>query len=312
MKISEIDKDFEDIIYYLDKSGFKPFASCDGVEAHHANANDVSDAYISFIKSSRIIELLAEFLKEKGRFNITLESENHFKPYELYGNIISGTKYSVHFTNRKGENTQYFKSIIKRVIENQSKTLTNEQVKLHMLEKVLEENLGSNLSFEVSFNGEYQPYMRKTGTINELIIRTKHDNENHTQREIDMNVLASILAEKYNISKRTATSLEYIGTEFIIPCIDKSSCSIYFTDEHFNQILEIIRYSRQIEHTLPTFEYIEWLGSDDEYDEYDEYDQYNENDEYEEYEGMFLSTREEKLPKLEKEVKDYSREDDER
>lgn len=292
MKISEIDKDFEDIIYYLDKSGFKPFASCDGVEANHANANDVSNAYISFIKSSRIIELLAEFLKEKGRFNITLESETHSKPYELYGNIISGTKYSVHFTNRQGEHTQHFKSIIKRVIENQSKTLTNEQVKLHMLEKVLEENLSSNLSFEVSFNGEYQPYMRKTGTINELIIRTKHDNENFTQTKMDMNVLASILAEKYNINKRTEDSLEYIGTEFIIPCIDKASCSIYFTDEHINQILKIIRYSRQIEHTLPTFEYREWPGSDDEYDEYGV------------FEEMYLSTREE--------AKDDSREEDER
>ena len=82
MKISEIDKDFEDIIYYLDKSGFKPFASCDGVEAHHANANDVSDAYISFIKSSRIIELLAEFLKEKG---YQIKIINLRKEHKYYG-----------------------------------------------------------------------------------------------------------------------------------------------------------------------------------------------------------------------------------
>ena len=40
MKISGIDKDFEDIIYYLDKKGLKPFASCDGVEKNHEDDED--------------------------------------------------------------------------------------------------------------------------------------------------------------------------------------------------------------------------------------------------------------------------------
>ena len=50
MKISGIDKDFEDIIYYLDAKGYKPFASCDGVEANHERPKEVTDAYISFLK----------------------------------------------------------------------------------------------------------------------------------------------------------------------------------------------------------------------------------------------------------------------
>ena len=119
MKISGIDKDFEDIIYYLDNNGFKPFASCDGVEANHIEPNKVHDAYIAFLKSPRINDLMAEFLKEKENFNIVLTSENHFSPYELYGNIISGVTYDVHFSNKLGENTQYFKDVIRRLIGNQ-------------------------------------------------------------------------------------------------------------------------------------------------------------------------------------------------
>lgn len=108
MKISGIDKDFEDIIYDLDSKGFKP--------------------------------------------------------YEMYGNIISGTTYNVHFHNKK---------------------------------RVLEENSDFDLSFSVSLNGQYQPHMEKIFKINELIITTKSGNERvdgdviiHTER--DMEVLASI------------------------------------------------------------------------------------------------------------------------
>lgn len=72
MKITGIDKDFEDIIYYLDKNGFKPFASCDGVEANHVNPKDVNKAYICFLKSPKIINLMAELLKDRENFNIVL------------------------------------------------------------------------------------------------------------------------------------------------------------------------------------------------------------------------------------------------
>lgn len=310
MKISGIDKDFEDIIYYLDSNGFKPFASCDGVEANHINPNDVDDAYIAFLKSSKITSLMAEFLKDKENFNITLKSEDHFKPHEVYGNIISGTNYSVYFHNKNGERTQYFKNIIRNLVERKEQFQSNEQENLEMLERVLEENSDCDLAFSVSLNGQYQPHMGKAGNINELIITTKSGNERveedviiHTER--DMEILASILAKKYNIKERKDGFGEYPETEFIMPRFDKCSCSIYFTDEHFNQILEQIQYIRQIAHIIPTFEAKEGIG-DDEYD-YEDWDINGEMiDEYvsEEFGDTPLSKREKRLAELEKEAEE--------
>lgn len=284
MKISGIDKDFKDIIYYLDSKGFKPFASCDGVEANHKNPNDVNYAYIAFLKSPKIINLMAEFLKDRDNFNIELNSEKRFKPYELYGNMISGTNYAIYFSNKKGERTQYFKSIVVDLVEKEDNYIGNEIERLNMLERVLEENSNCDLAFSVSLNGQYQPYMRKEGRINELTITTKSGNQRvegdviiHTER--DMNVLASILSEKYNIKKRTDFEEEYHETEFIVSEFDKCSCSIYFTDEHFNQMLEQIQYIREIAHTIPTFEGKEGIGNDYElFDQYD-YEEWDMNDE---------------------------------
>lgn len=317
MKISGIDKDFEDIIYYLDSKGFKPFASCDGVEANHVDPNDVGDAYIAFLKSPKIIKLMAEFLKDRENFNIILNSEKDFKPYELYGNMISGTNYSVHFLNKKGERTQYFESVIRNLVEKEENSPSEEQKKLEMLERVLEEDSDSDLSFSVSLNGQYQPHMRKIGKINELIITTKSgsgrvEGDVIIQTERDMEALASILSEKYNIKERKDDFGEYPEAEFIMPRFDKCSCSIYFTDEHFNQILEQIQYIRQIAHTIPTFEAKEGIYDEDElFDEYD-YEEWDMNngimEEYmpEEFEETSLSEREKRLSELEKEAKELS------
>lgn len=185
-----------------------------------------------------------------------------------------------------------------------------------MLERVLEENSDSDLSFSVSFNGEYQPHMRKIGKINELTITTKSGNERveedviiHTER--DMEVLANILSEKYNIKERKDDFGEYPETEFIMPRFDKCSCSIYFTDEHFDQMLKQIQYIRQIAHTIPTFESKEGIYYDELFDEYD-YEEWKRNNEMleqyipGEFEETPLSKRENRLAELEKEAEELS------
>ena len=312
MKISGIDKDFEDIIYYLDSKGFKPFASCDGVEANHKN---VGEAYISFLKSPRIIDLISEFLKDEENFEVILKSEDHFKPHELYGNTISGTIYTVCFSNRIGEKTHYFESVIRRIVEKGATVQSNEKRKLDMLEEVLEENSNSDLAFQLSFNREYPPNMRKQGRINELTITTKLgygkiDGDTIIQTERDMDALANILSEKYNINEMPDNAEEYPKTEFIMQRFAKCSCSIYFTDEHFTQILEQIQYITQIAHTLPTFESREWIGSDEElFDEYydERWDIDDEQDMTDGFDNTPLSIREERLTKLEREAEKLSR-----
>ena len=278
MKISDIDKDFEYIVNYLDNNGFKPYASCDGVEANHENPKEVNYAYVAFLKSPRIISLMAEFLKNKGNFGVSLESEGHFKPIELYGNIISGATYTVNFWNKEGENTHYFEDIIRQIVERQSENSSKEIKTLELIERALEENSYSDLTFRVFLNGGYQPSMKKGGSINELRITTKSGNERTNgnfliAQERDMDTLASILAKRYNMRKMTDDSDGYPETEFIYSSFDRCSCSVYFTDEHLPQILEQIGYTAQIAHMLPTFESKEWIGSDEELkEEYDDED----------------------------------------
>lgn len=325
MKISGIDKDFEDIIYYLDEKGYKPFASCDGVEANHQGKEKVADAYIRFLKSPKIIDLMAVFLKYKENYTISLNSGDNDRTIQLYGNIISGPRYGVYFNNKSGENSDKFKSIIKKAVEQRETIPSDEKRKLETVDKVLEENSDSNLEFQVDFNTSYQPFTKKEGKINSLTIETKLGEEKiegniSIKQEVDMNVLAEILSKKYQIPQKSDSIEEkYLETEFVTFCSDKTSCTIYFIDEHLPQILDQIKYVKEIAHTLPTFESKEWIGSDEEYmEEYNKYyaEQYGieeiesqgleENilDEFEEnVEGKTpLSQREDILLKLEQEA----------
>ena len=97
---------------------------------------------------------------------------------------------------------------------------------------------------------------------------------------------------------------KYIETEFIEQTYDRSSCRIYFTDEHFPQILEQIQYIKQIAHTLPTFEGREWVGNDedlfDDIWDFEEDENYIIEDDDKEIKTP-LELREDELARLEKE-----------
>lgn len=333
MKISGIDKDFEDIIYYLDAKGYKPYASCDGVEANHERPEDVTDAYIAFLKSPKIIDLMAMFLKDKENYTVSLNSGDDERPIELYGNIISGTRYGVYFNNKSGENSDKFKSTIRNTVEQKEPIPSDEKRRLEILNKVLEESSDSDLEFQVDFNTRYQPFIRKEGKINELTVKTKIGEEKiedniSIKTEFDMEVLANILSEKYHMPQKSDNIDEkYLETEFVTSCCDKTSCTIYFIDEHLPQILEQIKYIKEIAHMLPTFESREWIGSDEEFeklidedycgDYYDE--EYEKEDEiqwekledFEENEGTPLKQREEKLFTLEQEAKELLKQEQE-
>lgn len=272
MKISGIDKDIENIIYYLDNNGFKTFASCDGVEKNHNDEDKPTNGYISFLKSPKIIDLMAECLKKKEIFTVTLTGNN--KPLELYGNIISGTTYSIYFKNNNGENTKYLEDVIEQVVETEECELDNEKKKLLILEKILEEDTNSNIVFEISLNTEYQPHMNKKGKINELRIisepeETRSENNVNIHRVRDISILANMLCEKYDLKKKKEFESEY-PTEFIENGTDKSMCSIYFLDEHFLQIIEQIQHARQVECTLPLVEIKEAVWEEEEFYEEDD------------------------------------------
>lgn len=277
MKISGIDKDFEDIIYYLDKKGLKPFASCDGVEKNHEDPNDLYDAYISFLDSPRILDLMTAFIEDEETFRVSLNSEDHYEPRELYGNMISGSTYAVYFYNREGETTEHFKDIIKNTLERETLPRTKTKEKLVQIDKVLKDNSDTDLTFEISINAGYETNAIRIENVNELIImskagREKIEGDTSIQTKRDMQVLADILSKKFDLKENDNDDIEYLNSKFINSRTDKSMCSIYFTDEYLPQMLQIVEYARSIAHTLPIFESKEWIGEIGDIDELEDYE----------------------------------------
>lgn len=270
MKISNIDKDFVNIINYLDKVGFKPFASCDGVVANHDDPDSVISAYISFLKSPQIIDLMAVFLRDKETFEVTISNNTHNKQYYLYDNLIDGNNFSVYFSNKDGKVTDYFEKIIMNVVDKNINIPSDKKEILNKLSEILEDDENSDLYFRVSFNSKYQPYMRKNGKINVLNINTKAGCKYYR----DMNELIEMLSKQYVITKKSdGLGESYAEDEFAVS--RDSSCEIYFKDEYVEQILNQINYIKEIEQTLSIHEVRE-----DEYD-YDYEDIIFDDDEYE-------------------------------
>lgn len=163
MNISQIDKDFINIIDYLDKKGFKPYSSCDGVLANHIDTKSVTSA----------------------------------------------------------------------------------------LSNVLEENEDSDLSFSLSLNSEYQPYMNKEGRVNVLRVSTK-EGAGYSR---NMHSLVDILKEKFGIVKKTDSMEEtFEDSEFAVSSFDGSTSEIYLSNDHVKDVCKLIKSIRDIGPSLPTFE----------------------------------------------------------
>lgn len=126
MTKKEIDKDFVEIIDYLNKMGFKTFSSCDGVLANHKKKEEVDLAYVAFLKSPKIIELMTVFLRDKEHFQIMISNNSQAEPYYYLDNLIQGNVYNVGFSNKNGELTAYFEKIIRSLSEEKIKVSEQE------------------------------------------------------------------------------------------------------------------------------------------------------------------------------------------
>ena len=261
MKISGIDKDFVDIIDYLNNKGFYTYASCDGVLEHHENKNKPIKAYIAFLKSDKIVDVMAVFLRDKSNFSVSLSNSTHTCPYELYGNIIKGNTYQVNFYNLQGQLTEYFKKIVIGTVDEKISISDEEIEKLIKLDECLEKTEDSEISFTVELNREYQPFTNKSGKTNCLIIRTKEGlgyNKN-------MQELAQIISEKFGISLKKdeyGENFENVD-EFMVPQFDRCSLEYCFKDEDLSKVIDIIELTRIKEKSL---EYMDINKQD--YDDY--------------------------------------------
>lgn len=247
MKVSDIDKDFVSIIENLNQNGFKPFVSCDGVLENHSDKDYVSLAYISFLKSSKIVDLMGAFNRDKETFSIKFSNDSSCEPYSLYGNLIEGNSYSVYFDNKEGKVTNYFEKIITGMIEEKINISDEEKQNLISLDSVLENCKESKLFLSVQLNTEYAPHMKKEGKINSLTIYTKWGYEYIK----NMGELANLISKRLNIQNKSSEcdNEVYEEDEFVISYTG-SECIVYFVDNHMTHLLELIEYIKQVENSL--------------------------------------------------------------
>lgn len=242
MHISNIDPDFEDIIKELDTNGFKPFASCDGVLKNHNTPSLVTNAYISFLDSSKILELMSA-LKKDDYFVISMSNCSDIEPYELYGNEIFGNSYSVSFENKHGEYTEYFKKIITGVEKGQ---ITGIDKKLIMMRDMLNLQKDSDIYFRIEINSKCQEFMKKKDRMIKLTIDTKEGLE----YEFDSDEISKIIANTFDIEFKNEND-DFDSSEFIVSYLG-AFCEIYSND--VDKMLEIIRYVNNIEKNLVHYE----------------------------------------------------------
>ena len=272
MLISGIDKDFEDIIPYVDEKGLKPFASCDGVLAHHTPDKKPLNAYVAFLQSEEIASLMAAFLMDAETFNIHLRSETSKDPIFLYGNEIKGNTFMVYFENFNGERTEYFKKIIRGVLDH-SIFLNNES--LSLIENIINaledsqhkhdnESEKSDICYDIELNSIYHTFPgtnKNDRKINSIRISTKSEYGYFR----NMHDLAQLLSKKYGFL--TALEDRHMGKiqdeEFIQVFPNGVYLYVYLKDDKLPMIAEIIELVHSIEDKLETVQLPETPDLDD-------------------------------------------------
>ena len=266
MKVSGIDADFVELINELVANGFKPFASCDGVDAHHTEENPATYAYIAFMNSPKVVDLMAAFFRDKDVFSISIGTPKSNVPEELYGNMIEGNRFAVDFENKKGQYTEYFKRIIDGLIDGSISISDEEKDLLERLVAEMDLFKESDLSIDFMLNTTYQPYMNKSGKTNVLRIHTKEDaipvdevGENG-ERYIgirDMNVLSKLLGKKFGLQTYDIfDSREFTDKEFLVT-IGRDMCEFYISEENVEKVFEVIAEIRALEGGIPIVKVID-------------------------------------------------------
>lgn len=260
----DIDKDFVTIIPYLNSHGFTTFASCDGVLDNHPNKKNVSQAYIAFLYSTKILDLMAAFYRDRQFFNLILSSQNQKYPTMYFNNLIEGNTYAVYFTNFDGNLTHlqdnnadpYFQKIIKGICEDTIKITEQERNLFKQINNAISSNDNSKLSFKIHLNTQYQPYMHKSGNINVLTISFKFGFDTYKDmRAIINSVIQHNISE--TISKNNIKDMfkcnDFSDDEFTM--LFDNCCDIYFFDEHLDDIIALINYIKNIEINIPDVQF---------------------------------------------------------
>ena len=202
---------------------------------------------------------MAAFLMDTETFNVHLRSENSKDPIYLYGNEIKGNTFMVYFENFNGERTEYFKKIIRGVLEH-SISLNDEYRSL--IENIINalensqykhdsESVKSDMCYDIELNNIYHTFPQTNKNdrkINSIRIATKSEYGYFR----NMHDLAQLLSKKYGFP----TVLEdiYMGEtqdeEFIQVFPNGVYLYVYLKDNKLPMIAEIIELAHSIEDKL--------------------------------------------------------------
>lgn len=170
---SDIDIGILPLVELLNDNDFRPFASCDGMVEHHKdkwgnpNPDEVVNAYVSMLDSENTRNLFA-VLMNNDSFNLNIS--NPEVPYMLYGNEISGLKFSLYFDNYKGENMHVLSSIVKKVASGEIIPNTENRWKIDLVCKVLSSSLiDENLNVSFDIHGIYRGIAKEAIEDNYLV-----------------------------------------------------------------------------------------------------------------------------------------------
>ncbi len=279
MVLTDIDKDFVEIINNLNRNGFRPFSSCDGVDKNHIEAGKEipGDAYINFLNSDNILNLMAVMLRDKDNFSIDVDNLSHVEPYMYFENKIDGISNGVRFSNHNGELTDYFSKIVNGVINKEIVPREEEKKLLMELDSVLEDE-NTNLHFVVYLNTWNN---NKDKRINSMYIETKFG----LGYDYDLDELTNEISEKLGIDITSPYELE--GRDEYIDKDRNILTYIYLNNEHASKIPDLIRYCKEREKDLKRIERVHSDISEEEmYEEYERYEaslkeQFEEYDDYE-------------------------------
>ena len=247
MQKSSIDKDFVNVVAYLDNMGFKPWSSCDGVLANHKEASYVDKAYMCFMESEKIIDLMAALYRDED-FELALSNNSYAKKRIYAGNVIEGNNFGVYFPNLYGERTDYFHKIIKGIAEGKIEISDEERERIRTIDEAVRDIRGEELFITAYLNSEYDPYMKKTGKTNKIKCHTKEGLDMGRNMKALGDKLASFLGCTNNSYAKRG---DFSGDIYLESCRD--TCQLLLKGDS-NDIANIINYCKSIEKQLPQFE----------------------------------------------------------
>lgn len=258
-----IDKGFIDICKYLNDNDLITWASCDGTLANHQGREDeVIMAYMTFLESPKILDLITAFYKN-DKFELILSNSGWSEPYYYGYNLIKGNTYGIYFYNKLGQSTAQFEEIAHNACDRTlEEKQDNERGFLESLSQELADDEQSLLHISVIFNQELYPYLNTDRKDNYLQIATKYK-----APTLDLIPIVKHIAEKYNL--KTIMGHDKLDGEFIEYFEDM--CCVHLKEEHFGYILDIIREAKKLEKTLPAIS-VKYA---------DEYDEFYHDDDYE-------------------------------